>query len=141
MYYFWILSNKLDLNQETCFTITNEMFWYKTKRFLYFCSIPYSYVHNLRLLFKPVHYHLMLYNFVYSHNFFIDFHLRFALKLWTGMIAAGNTKREVSQYRWPPVWLVWNQLYDNWQFLFLFAKQTNPNQSNRRSMVQWYSPL
>jgi hypothetical protein len=22
--------------------------------------------------------------------------------------------------------LVWNQLYDNWQFLFLFAKQTNP---------------
>jgi hypothetical protein len=30
---------------------------------------------------------------------------------------------------------------DNWQFLFLFAKQTNPNQSNRRSMVQWYFPL
>ncbi len=26
-----------------------------------------------------------------------------------------------------------NHLYDNWQFLFLFAKQTNPNQSNRRS--------
>jgi hypothetical protein len=26
--------------------------------------------------------------------------------------------------------------YDNWQFLFLFAKQANPNQSNRRSMVQ-----
>jgi len=26
-------------------------------------------------------------------------------------------------------------------FLFLFAKQTNPNQSNRRSMVQWYFPL
>jgi hypothetical protein len=25
---------------------------------------------------------------------------------------------------------------DNGQFLFLFAKQTNPNQSNRRSMVQ-----
>ncbi len=44
-------------------------------------------------------------------------------------------KGEVSQYRWPPVWPVWNQLYDNWQFLFLFAKQTNPNQSNRRSTV------
>jgi hypothetical protein len=26
-------------------------------------------------------------------------------------------------------------------FSFLFAKQTNPNQSNRRSMVQWYFPL
>ncbi len=52
----------------------------------------------------------------------------------------GILKREVSLYHWPPVWLVWNQLYDNWQFLFLFAKQTNPNQSNRRSVVQWYFP-
>ncbi len=34
-------------------------------------------------------------------------------------------KGEVSLYHWPAVWLVWNQLYDNWQFLFLFAKQTN----------------
>jgi hypothetical protein len=25
--------------------------------------------------------------------------------------------------------VVWNQLYDNGQFMFLFAKQTNPNQS------------
>ncbi len=48
---------------------------------------------------------------------------------------------EVSLYHWPPVWLVWKQLYDNWQFLFLLAKQTNQNQSNRRSMVQWYFPL
>ena len=31
--------------------------------------------------------------------------------------------------------------YENWNFLFLFAKQTNSNQSNRRSMVQWYFPL
>ncbi len=50
-------------------------------------------------------------------------------------------KGEVSLYHWPPVWLVWNQLYCNWQFLFLFAKQTNPNQSNRRSIVQWYFPF
>ncbi len=28
----------------------------------------------------------------------------------------------------------------NWQFCFLFAKQINPNQSNRRSTVQWYFP-
>ncbi len=38
----------------------------------------------------------------------------------------GILKGEVSLYCWPPVWLVWNQLYNNWQFLFLFAKQTNP---------------
>ncbi len=44
-------------------------------------------------------------------------------------------------YYWPPVWPLWNQLYDNWQFLFLFAKQANPNRSDRRSMVQWYFPL
>ncbi len=54
---------------------------------------------------------------------------------------AGNPKGEVSLYCWPPVWLVWNLLYDYWQFLFLFAKQAYPNQSNRRSMVQWYFPL
>jgi len=53
----------------------------------------------------------------------------------------GILKGEISLYCWPPVWLVWNQLYDRWHFLFLFAKQTNPNQSNRRSMVQWYFPL
>ncbi len=53
----------------------------------------------------------------------------------------GILKREVSLYHWPPVWLDWNQVYDNWQFLYLFAKQMNPNQSNRRSMVQWYLPL
>jgi hypothetical protein len=39
----------------------------------------------------------------------------------------GILKGEISLYSWPPVWLVWNQLYDNWQFSFLFAKQTNPN--------------
>jgi hypothetical protein len=37
----------------------------------------------------------------------------------------GILKGKVSLYHWPPVWLVWNQLYDNWHF---FAKQTNPNQ-------------
>jgi len=52
----------------------------------------------------------------------------------------GILKEELSLYCWPPVWLVWNQLHDYWQFLFLFAKQTNSNQSNRRSMVQWYLP-
>ncbi len=37
---------------------------------------------------------------------------------WVGEYLRG----EISQYHWPLVWLVWNQLYDNWQFLFLFAK-------------------
>ncbi len=41
----------------------------------------------------------------------------------------GILKEEVTLYHWPPVWLVWNQLYDKWQYLFLFGKQTNPNQS------------
>jgi hypothetical protein len=53
----------------------------------------------------------------------------------------GILKGEVSLYHWPPIWLVWKQLYGNWQFLFLFAKQTNPNQWNRKSTVQWYLPL
>ncbi len=60
---------------------------------------------------------------------------------WSLEPCQGILKRELSLYCWPPVWLVWNQLYDNWQFLFLFAKQTNPNQSNRRPKVQWYLPL
>ncbi len=53
----------------------------------------------------------------------------------------GILKGDVSLNHWPPVWLVWNQLYDYWQFLFLFVKKTNPNQSKRRSTVQWYFPL
>ncbi len=56
-------------------------------------------------------------------------------------LSQGILKGEVLLYHWPPVWLVWNQLCDNWQFLFLFEKQINPNQSNRRSTVQWYFPL
>ncbi len=47
----------------------------------------------------------------------------------------GTLKGENITVHWPPVWLVWNQLFDNYQFSFLFAKQINPNQSNRRSMV------
>jgi hypothetical protein len=57
------------------------------------------------------------------------------------MLSQGILKGEVSLYCWPPVWLVWNQLYHYWQFLFLFAKQTNPNQSNRRLIVHWYFPF
>ncbi len=37
-------------------------------------------------------------------------------------LTQGTLKGEVSLYCWSPVWLVWNQLFNNWQFLFLFAK-------------------
>ncbi len=65
--------------------------------------------------------------------------LRLSRKL--RLLNQGILKGEVSLYCWPPVWLVWNQLSAYRQFLFLFAKQANPNQSNRRSTVQWYFPL
>ncbi len=34
----------------------------------------------------------------------------------------GILKVEVSLYGWPPVWLVWNQLHDNWQFFVFICK-------------------
>jgi hypothetical protein len=63
------------------------------------------------------------------------------MDIFYSRLVQGILRGEVSLYCWPPVWLVWKQLYGYWQFLFLFAKQTNPNQSNRRSMVQWYFPF
>ncbi len=56
-------------------------------------------------------------------------------------VRQGILKGKVSLYHWPPVGPIWNQLYDYWYFLFLFAKQTNSNLSKRRSMVQWYFPF
>jgi hypothetical protein len=38
------------------------------------------------------------------------------------LIEQGILKGEVSLYHWPPVWLVWNQLYDNRQFSFFNCK-------------------
>ncbi len=51
------------------------------------------------------------------------------------LVLPGNTKGEVSLYRWPPVWLVWNQLYNNWQFLFLQNRLIQTSQTGG----QWYS--
>jgi len=48
----------------------------------------------------------------------------------------GILKGKISLYHWPPVWQVWNQQYDNWQFLYLFANQTNPT---NQTGGQWYS--
>jgi hypothetical protein len=52
--------------------------------------------------------------------------------LWTNQ---GMLKGEVSLYCWPPVWLVWNELYDNWQFLFLFAKRHLPHNLGKIARV------
>ncbi len=76
--------------------------------------------------------------------------------LLSRQIEQGIQKGEISLYGWPPVWLVWNQLFDwfgiscltglesavwlLWIFVFI-CKQTNPSQSNRRSTTQWYFPL
>ncbi len=81
-------------------------------------------------------------NFLLNSNHFMTI-FRSCTQVQFCLIALGQgiLKGKVSLYHWPPVWLVWNQLYDNLQFLFLFEKQTNPNQSNRRSMVQRYFPL
>ncbi len=48
----------------------------------------------------------------------------------------GNTKGEVSLYHWPPVWLVWMQLYDNRHFCFYL--QNRLIQTNQTG-GQWYS--
>jgi hypothetical protein len=51
------------------------------------------------------------------------------------IVTSGNTK--VEKYHCTiDLCLTDFELADNRQFLFLIAKQTNPNQSNRRSMVQ-----
>ncbi len=75
----------------------------------------------------------LCYNTFYGNNFCPNL-ISYSVSCFHQRILKG----EVSLYCCPPVWVVWNQLYDNWQFLFLVGKQTNPNQSNRRSMVQWY---
>ncbi len=35
----------------------------------------------------------------------------------------GILKREVSLYHWPPVWLVWNRLYDNLHLFYFQNRQ------------------
>ncbi len=48
----------------------------------------------------------------------------------------GILKGEVSLYCWPPVWLVWNQLYNNWQF-FIYLQ--NRLIQTSKTGGQWYS--
>jgi hypothetical protein len=52
------------------------------------------------------------------------------------LLKQGILKGEVSLYHWPPVWLVWNQLYDNWQFLIFLQNRLI---QISRTGGQWYS--
>ncbi len=53
----------------------------------------------------------------------------------------GILKGKVSLYHWPPVWLVWISLFCKEKQKLSVVIQLIPNQSNRRSSVQWYFPL
>ncbi len=53
----------------------------------------------------------------------------------------GILKGEVPLYHWPPVWLVWNQLYDNWQFLFLFQNRLIQNSQTECQQYSDTSPF
>ncbi len=117
---------------------------YKRSNFLFICKLRYCVNRNLELErvypsnpFLPVQM-LAAKAGVYIRREHLEGAFGSAPALFTNQ---GILKGEVSLYHWPPVWQVWNPLYDYSQFLFLFAKQTNPNQSNRRSTVQWYFPL
>ncbi len=53
----------------------------------------------------------------------------------------GILKGEVSLYLWPPVWLVWISLFCKLKQKLSVVVWLIPNQSKRRSTVQWYFPF
>ncbi len=57
------------------------------------------------------------------------------------VLLQGMLKWEVSLYHWPPVWLVWINLFCKQKQKMSVVIQLIPNQSNRRSTIQWYFPL
>ncbi len=69
-----------------------------------------------KLLFQFSMFLIKLWN---QHNATISVLSILELSTWMDQ---GTLKGKVSMYHWLPVWLVWNQLFDNWQILFLFAK-------------------
>ncbi len=58
--------------------------------------------------------------------------------IWSNKLEQGILKGEVSLYHWPPVLLVWISIFCKWKQKLSVVI---PNQSNRRSTVQWYSPF
>ena len=56
----------------------------------------------------------------------------FILHAWS----QGILKGKVSLYHWPPVWLFWTELYDNWQF-FCFYLQNRLIQTSQTGGQQY----
>ena len=86
-----------------------------------------SYIDIYSLLLKPE-------DMVISTNFTL---------LWS----QGILKGKVSMYHWPPVWLVWNQQYDYWNFFYLQTSwfQTSQTGGQRYSdtspfSIPWWKP-
>ncbi len=63
------------------------------------------------------------------------------VKLLNVGLIQGILKGEVSMYRWPPVWLVWNQLYGNWQFLFYLQNRLSQNNQTGGQQYSDTSPF
>jgi len=51
----------------------------------------------------------------------------------------GNIKEEVTLYCWPPVWLVWNLLYDNRRLFFFGLSRFWTEAQNKESLKWLYS--
>ncbi len=63
-------------------------------------------------------------------------HIWYHRKMWQAVCnCQWILKGEVSLYRWPSVWLVWNQLHHCWQFCFYL--QNRLIQTSQTG--QWYS--
>jgi len=56
---------------------------------------------------------VLMKTYILNHQQFLEVH---GGQKWSSgeMEDEGILKGEVSLYCWPPVWLVWDQLYDNW---------------------------
>ncbi len=96
-----------------------------------------------RMTFTNWHYALALFtgffNWLYASaiHWFLVWALRIAFFIHSLIcLMQGILKAEVLLYHWPPVWLVCNQLYGNWQFLFYL--QNRPIWTSQTG-GQWYS--
>ncbi len=88
---------------------------------------------------------------VFHHEAYRDFSCTFTQDIsciaqyyhcWIQWLEQGILKGEVSMYSWPPVWLVWNQLYDYCNFCFYLQNrllQTNQTGGQRYSDTSPFS--
>jgi hypothetical protein len=63
---------------------------------------------------------------IFNHNVFTVFnrvcHHVYSKGHFICDLSQGILKGEISLYHWPPVWLVWNKLYDYWHFCFFYLQ-------------------